>query len=621
LSFVVQPKESLGTQAVDDLSKWLEKLWCQRILSAGITDLWLQITEKRTTTPTTGIHHLAVRMLSLGSFTSPGRYVCHWKSDWKNQNSADTTDANCVDYEDSEGTAGYVAYDGYDVAGLELSVTQSALVVHFEYDNDNIIISWQQWAAVQWRMVISFDSLADRAVLMKGDPRGNHLYLFIVNQPKLYRGVPCRRHFLQQPGKEDKEELFWERIVCFGSCSRRVIGASSAIQLEIDPLENDNTEGLLQRLIRHGFSVYAGNPEDVEANRNTAVEWPQFETFEATYAWFCLTTRGFKVTDQISRDFIDFVQGQEDEAVVSRLLYMIGDEFDNNLVVSLCSESLQHEWETLLRYRDTDDDNEDHQLEHLVKVRRILLTPTVVRALPAEHIVGNRVVREFGVDRFVRVVLRDEDMELLSASGTAVAKPVQVVTDFLRQDLVIGQRRYHFLGCSNSQMREHGFWMYASNGTHTVDSIRRWMGDLSHERCVATYVSRLGQFFSASRKAVTVEERFKRLIPDVKRNGFCFTDGVGMISRSLSQKVYIVCDDVLHLFEVLNTALQVIFFFFVSNLCRLYCACMNNRRVLLCIACCSLKNIGYTLRHRISQSMPKCIANILALYNYRPLYY
>ena len=154
------------------------------------------------------------------------------------------------------------------------------------------------------------------------------------------------------------------------------------------------------------------------------------------------------------------------------MLYAIGDRFDNSCVVSLSSESLRREWDTLLRYRDIDDDDEDHQMEHLVKVRRLLLTPSAVRALPGEHVVGNRVVREFGVDRFLRVVLRDEDMELLSASAISLDEPVRVITEFMRHDLAIGNRRYHFLGCSNSQMRQHGFWMYAGDGTQTVDNIR-----------------------------------------------------------------------------------------------------------------------------------------------------
>jgi len=101
--------------------------------------------------------------------------------------------------------------------------------------------------------------------------------------------------------------------------------------------------------------IYAGNPRTANVGWNTGIQWPQFKAFEATYAWYCLITRGFKVTDQISADIIDFLQEQEDEVLVARLLHTIGEEFDNNCVVTLGSKSLQREWEMLLRYRGVND--------------------------------------------------------------------------------------------------------------------------------------------------------------------------------------------------------------------------------------------------------------------------
>ena len=530
LEFALHQKDSSGGQNAEQLTKWLEKLWCQKIRDGGVTHLWFETTCKRTATPTAGMHHLALRMMSLGAFTASSRFVCHWKSERtkasRRRERGDVIDLNYLNYDEY-----------YDDSEAEKNVIHSPLMVSFEHDNDLITMTWNQSSEVRWRMEISFDSLTDRIVLMSQDGSVNNLYLFIINQPKIYRGAPRQRRLLLD-FEDDEEDIFWERDVCFGSCSRHVIGSSNAIHLEIDPLEYGNIDGLLQRLNGHGFSIYVGNPATVQALGNTVNQWPQFNTFEAIYAWYCLITRGFKVTDQISDDVTDFLRDREDEVLVARLLHTIGDKFDNNCVVSLCSKSLQREWDALLQFRVIDDDNEDQQLDHLVKVPRILLTPTVVRGLPAEHIVGNRVVREFGVDRFVRVALRDEDMELLSASACSLDKAVAVITEFMHQDLVIGRRRrYHFLGCSNSQMREHGFWMYASDGKHTVDSIRQWMGDLSHERCVAAYVSRLGQFFSASKKTISVDAKCKRLIPDVELNGHCFTDGIGKISSSLAGKV------------------------------------------------------------------------------------
>ena len=176
--------------------------------------------------------------------------------------------------------------------------------------------------------------------------------------------------------------------------------------------------------------------------------------------------------------------------------------------------------------------------DQFVSARRLLITPTMVRGLSAQWGVGNRVVRHWGSDRFIRVIIRDEDLSLLSGANR-IRIPVSQIVDFLRQDLVIADRHYHFLGCSNSQLREHGLWMYAGDAQEgpTVDTIRHWMGDLSQERCVATYVSRLGQFFSASRNTIKVD--CVEMIHDVKSESgkYCFTDGIGKISPLLAKKV------------------------------------------------------------------------------------
>jgi len=377
LEVVVQPKESCGDLTVDQLTKRLQELCCQRIL--GERDLWLEITRSRnmkSTSDIKGTHRLALSTVSLGAFTSPGRYVCHWQSE-RVTASPKTSDCDSLDY----------LID-------EAEIQSQSLVAGFEYDNDIITVTWTP-TEDRWRMEISFDSLAQRLVLTKRDEFVSHLYLFIANQPKIYRGKPRRP---TSDFFDDEAETTWERDICFGSCDHRVIGSSNAVHLEIDSLEKDDIDDLLQRLIGRGFGIYTGNPEKVAASGNAAaIRWPRCDKFEATYAWYCLLTRGFKVTDQISDDVIEFIQEHgNDEQLVARLLYAICDEFDNGCMFSLSTKNLCRQWETILQHRVVDDDGEEQeeQLRHLVKVRRILLTPTAVRALPAEHICqGGRVSR------------------------------------------------------------------------------------------------------------------------------------------------------------------------------------------------------------------------------------
>jgi RNA-dependent RNA polymerase len=63
------------------------------------------------------------------------------------------------------------------------------------------------------------------------------------------------------------------------------------------------------------------------------------------------------------------------------------------------------------------------------------------------------------------------------------------------------------------------------------------MGRLSHIKNVAKYAARLGQCFSTTRLMRCISSPQIVKIPDVERNGHCFTDGVGKISPFLAQMV------------------------------------------------------------------------------------
>ena len=112
----------------------------------------------------------------------------------------------------------------------------------------------------------------------------------------------------------------------------------------------------------------------------------------------------------------------------------------------------------------------------------------------------------------------------------------EVFTRFKRvmtNGIVLGDRKYEYLACGNSQFREHGAYFFAPSPSHSTDRIRRWMGSFEEIETVPLYVSRIGQCFSTTRAihgaAATLVE-----IPDVERNGHKFTDGVGRISSFLA---------------------------------------------------------------------------------------
>lgn len=175
---------------------------------------------------------------------------------------------------------------------------------------------------------------------------------------------------------------------------------------------------------------------------------------------------------------------------------------------------------------------------HYSMVAQIVITPTKYFFLPKEPVFQNRLIRKYGEDFFIRVVLRDEDFEKVSTvQSHAVVKILERMKTFFKDGFQIKTRHYDFLGCSNSQLREHSFWFFHPHDGITSESIRNSSGELSTERCVVSYVSRFGLCFYSTRKTVDVDQSCVEYTDDVKNGEYCFTDGIGCISTKLAKKV------------------------------------------------------------------------------------
>ncbi|CAL1273134.1 unnamed protein product [Larinioides sclopetarius] len=213
-----------------------------------------------------------------------------------------------------------------------------------------------------------------------------------------------------------------------------------------------------------------------------------------------------------------------------------------------------HEIEKKYRYYLTnlDEINFGHYVvpEKCRLIRRVTLSPTRQMLWAPEIMFSNRVLRNFDSEYALRVSFRDDNNSRLSFYAAFANEDVFDLSIRLPMlnGICIGGRHYEFLAWSNSQIRDHGIWMYArdSNGK-TVRDIRAWMGDFSHIHSVPKYMARMGQCFSQTEDAVSVplDPRYVRTEKDIEggfdiTNGkpYCFSDGVGRISVSLAKKVH-----------------------------------------------------------------------------------
>ena len=117
---------------------------------------------------------------------------------------------------------------------------------------------------------------------------------------------------------------------------------------------------------------------------------------------------------------------------------------------------------------------------HCALIRRAVITPTRLLVYPAEVMVKNRVLRQYETDNFLCVSIRDEDLSKLSAGRGSVDVLLDGVNRILNEGLRIAGQQFHFLGSSNSQLRNHSCWFVGPRCR--PDDIRRWMGNFTHIR-------------------------------------------------------------------------------------------------------------------------------------------
>ncbi|XP_061186419.1 LOW QUALITY PROTEIN: uncharacterized protein LOC133194482 [Saccostrea echinata] len=260
---------------------------------------------------------------------------------------------------------------------------------------------------------------------------------------------------------------------------------------------------------------------------------PYFRDFELEYAWKSLFSMGYKVMDHITREIIhELYQRKVTAQVLFKMMENVAEKPFFHFIeqVNAAMKMIDHE----------SPDNGADNLQNYSMVRRVLLTPTKFIFMPKEPVFQNRIFRQYNEDFFVRLVYRDDNFEKISSMQSSTLSDVLVDMKRIFVDgFTIYDRHYSFLGCSNSQLREYSFWFFSSYGGITTESIRQNAGDLYKERCVASYVSRFGLCFSSSFHTLNIGENAEEVHyeSDVKRNGFCFTDGIGKISTKLAAKV------------------------------------------------------------------------------------
>lgn len=165
---------------------------------------------------------------------------------------------------------------------------------------------------------------------------------------------------------------------------------------------------------------------------------------------------------------------------------------------------------------------------HYAMIARVKITPTRIiykQMLPMQT---NRIFRYFpDPENFLMVSFVDEHDGNPWRSNLIYEHYLNV----LKKGICIAGKRFTFLGCSNSQLREAHCWFSCLDRHVVYNKIGTFPDNWSAGR----KLSRLALAFASSIDTVPLNhDRYLRNVaPDIETNSICFSDGIGKGSKKL----------------------------------------------------------------------------------------
>jgi hypothetical protein len=184
--------------------------------------------------------------------------------------------------------------------------------------------------------------------------------------------------------------------------------------------------------------------------------------------------------------------------------------------------------------------------DNTANIFRARVTPARVSLHGPEPETKNRVLRKYNdhLDYFLRVQFCDEDSEQVRFDPRTSNDEIFYVRfkRVLEDGIDIAGRKYGFLGFSHSSLRSQTCWFMApfvhGGKLQLYQLVIANLGDFSQIQSPAKCAARIGQAFSDTPNTVPLGSIVVKTLPDVKRNGRVFSDGVGTFSESVLEHIW-----------------------------------------------------------------------------------
>ena len=177
---------------------------------------------------------------------------------------------------------------------------------------------------------------------------------------------------------------------------------------------------------------------------------------------------------------------------------------------------------------------------YLTITRTIEITPSIIYYSIPKYEKTNHLIRKYSEynDHFLKINIVDEDKNKMYFNSFTAQKLSCFISSLMHEGIYIGSRFFQFISSSNSQMKNCSFWLINIEGTRFVkrENIIQELGDFTMETNIYKNASRRGQCLSSTIYITTLQKENIIEIPDIRKNRYVFTDGIGQISTDLAFK-------------------------------------------------------------------------------------
>lgn len=468
---------------------------------------------------------------SLNTFTPLPIVVLYENSSFAHTRKTCHKDTSCVSV-----AFGVLPHNGnfHQYASLETDV-----YADFFHDTRSMKIKYNSW-----ELTVSYNNIRNIFVNIGSHPC--EIYFDLSNPPLVFR-IENRRN------RYESYVINHLTMTLPSSIDVDVFGRSNVIRLCL--LNQSVAEEIISMI------HFRCNKKPVHYGHIVALRMPKpsdvsmvLPSYGCTYLLTAMLKRNFEMAAQTTNLSLSISEltslCMENQQCLEKVLTVVLAALDSGKVINYW-HAIKNQYRLYIANKD--DTNYQHYVvpPNCRMIRRVTITPSRQLLWAPEIMFSNRVLRKFDSDYALRVSFRDDSISKLSFQALYADENIfdLSIRQPVSRGICIGLRHYKFLAWSNSQIRDHGVWMYAMDAQlNTVQNIRSWMGDFSHIHSVSKYMARIGQCFSQTEDTVSVQldEHHVRTEKDIEAGfdptnytPYCFSDGVGKISEKLAKKVSI----------------------------------------------------------------------------------